>query len=113
MQRVDTTGVSPLRSIRDETNEAIAESEATVERLSGAFALEDGVGRLFRRVRRRTVEDDKEMGKGKEERERENADGNGNGNWDPLALAGRTAGRFFVVDRKVVPRKQPASDEET
>lgn len=51
MQRVDTTGVEPLRSIRDESPAAVKETTFGLEQLNDAFAKERVSGRR-RRVRR-------------------------------------------------------------
>jgi Asp-tRNA(Asn)/Glu-tRNA(Gln) amidotransferase C subunit len=53
IQRVDTAGVEPLRSVRDETAEHAAETELTVESLRAAFDAEEMVGWSRRIVRRR------------------------------------------------------------
>lgn len=51
MQRVDTTGVEPLRSIRDESPTAVKETTLGLEQLKDAFAKERVSGRR-RRVQR-------------------------------------------------------------
>lgn len=51
MQRVDTTGVEPLRSIRDESPAAVKETTIGLERLKDALAKEHVSGRR-RRVQR-------------------------------------------------------------
>lgn len=83
IQSVDTTGVRPLQSIRDETAEAETENEITLESLRDAFAKEETVPGKSRRIRRRTdVPIDTE----------------GVEDWDALAQAPKKIGRFFVVD---------------
>lgn len=51
MQRVDTTGVEPLRSIRDESPAAVKETTIGLDQLKDAFAKERVSGRR-RRVQR-------------------------------------------------------------
>jgi len=53
IQRVNTDGVEPLRSIRDETPEGMEEIEVTMKRLKEAFAKEEIKGRNRRPRRRR------------------------------------------------------------
>ncbi|KAH6891104.1 hypothetical protein B0T10DRAFT_302462 [Thelonectria olida] len=79
VQRVDTTGVEPLRAIRDETPEAREENAVGLADLEGTLAREVLVGHYQRPKRVR----------GKVESEAEN--------WDALSTASRTAGRYFVV----------------
>ena len=83
MQKVDTTGVEPLRAIRDETLAAEQEQEITLDTLKEVLAQEEVVGRFYKRIRR-TAETTKP--------ERQPKD------WDPLSHAQRTSGKFFVVD---------------
>jgi hypothetical protein len=92
IQAVDTTGMEPLVTLRDETAEGIQEMTIGLEnpRIKEALDVERKVGRMgrVRRVRGKggegnVVEDRRSL----EERE-----------WDPLSGAqGRTAGRCFVV----------------
>ena len=82
VQRVDTSGVEPLRAIRDETEQGLRESAVTLDKLRD---LLDGETRVGHYQRPRRV-------KSKVESEAEN--------WDPLATASRRAGRFFVVQSK-------------
>ncbi|KAK7430542.1 hypothetical protein QQZ08_002834 [Neonectria magnoliae] len=79
VQRVDTTGVEPLRAIRDETPEARRENAVGLADLEDLLAREARVGH-YQRPRR--VRD-------KVESEAEK--------WDALGMASRTAGRYFVV----------------
>lgn len=83
MQKVDTTGVEPLRAIRDETLAAEQEQEITLDTLKDALAQEEVVGKFYKRIRR-IAETTKP--------ERQPKD------WDPLSHAQRTSGKFFVVD---------------
>lgn len=79
MQRVDTTGVEPLRALRDETEAAQKQNEVGLEDLKEALEREVLVGH-YQRPRRvkQAVEDEAE-------------------NWDALSTARKTAGRYFVV----------------
>lgn len=83
IQKVDTDGVPPLKSLRDETR--VGENEATVdlERLRDAFASETVEGSYYKRIRRRQNGD---------------AEASGAIKWDPLALPKEKVGRYFVVD---------------
>lgn len=79
VQRVDTTGVEPLRAIRDETEVAARENSVGLEDLRDVLDREVLVGHYQRPRRvREVVEDEAE-------------------NWDALSTARRTAGRYFVV----------------
>ncbi|CEL00644.1 Putative DUF726 domain protein [Aspergillus calidoustus] len=84
IQKVDTTGVEPLQSIRDESPEAVRENTIGLEKLREAMAKERVVGRN-KKIQR--VEGERN----------ERPDGDA---WDGNALgyAGKTKGRFFVVD---------------
>jgi hypothetical protein len=88
IQAVDTTGVEPLVTIRDETPEGIQELTVGLEnpRIKEALGREEKVGRMGRVRRRRDgeIEDRRSL----EEKE-----------WDPLkGTEGRTVGRHFVVE---------------
>lgn len=85
VQKVDTTGVEPLRSIRDETQAAEKEEEIGLEEMRDALGKEVAVGRYHRRIRRRTPSL-------VEEKSREAED------WDALGQAPKRVGRFFVVE---------------
>ncbi|SPO05775.1 related to a-agglutinin core protein AGA1 [Cephalotrichum gorgonifer] len=80
IQEVDTSGIEPLRAIRDETSAARDEATLGMKQLGGALEEEVTVGHYQRprRVRKevdaRDVED-----------------------WDPLKNASKTTGRYFVV----------------
>lgn len=84
IQSVDTTGVEPLRSIRDETKEAEMENEITLATLQVEFDEEEVVGMRGRIRRRKDLPDP--------EREEEVKD------WNPLEQASKKLGGFFVVD---------------
>jgi Asp-tRNA(Asn)/Glu-tRNA(Gln) amidotransferase C subunit len=82
IQEVDTTGIEPLRAIRDETAAAEAEQTITLETLADALKNEKVIGTHYQRIQRDTtpvgakdVED-----------------------WDVLGSAQRKAGKYFVVE---------------
>jgi Asp-tRNA(Asn)/Glu-tRNA(Gln) amidotransferase C subunit len=83
IQKVDTTGVEPLRALRDETLAAESNDEITLDSLKDALAQEDIVGRQYKRIRRRqkssSPPDDSER-------------------WQPLNHAQRRVGKYFTVD---------------
>ncbi|KAF1949195.1 hypothetical protein CC80DRAFT_520689 [Byssothecium circinans] len=82
IQKVDTTGVRPLRAIRDETAAAEEEQTITLETLKEAFGKEKVIGKHYKRIQRdKTPVDAK------------NAE-----DWDVLGSAERKAGRYFVVE---------------
>ena len=82
VQSVDTSGVEPLRSIRDETRDAEKEIAITMDDLKEAFAKEERVGRTGRLRRRKDAPVDTE----------------GAEDWDVLGHASRRVGRYFVVE---------------
>lgn len=82
IQKVDTTGVEPLRSLRDETAAGEKEAELGMEAMEDALAKEEVRGKHHKRIRRR-----REQVVKKEEDE-----------WDVLGTASRKVGRFFVVE---------------
>ncbi|KAK2806595.1 hypothetical protein FQN51_006561 [Onygenales sp. PD_10] len=83
VQSIDTTNVSPLRSIRDETEEAQMENTIHRKDLEAALEQERYVGRA-KRIQRTKAE------------KPAHPDGEA---WDgdALKLASKTMGRFFVV----------------
>ncbi|KAI9791875.1 MAG: hypothetical protein M1816_003420 [Peltula sp. TS41687] len=84
IQSVDTTDVEPLRSIRDETQEAIRENTLTVEKLRHAFDKEEVKGWTRRIERKKSLVSDPETKRAED--------------WDVLGQAKRKVGRFFVVE---------------
>ncbi|KZL79833.1 duf726 domain protein [Colletotrichum incanum] len=84
VQSVDTTGVEPLRSLRDETTEGVAEAAIGLQELQDALSKEIRFGHKKRPKRVRG----------------ERIDARGVENWDPLKTASRTAGKYFVVQSK-------------
>ncbi|KAJ6072767.1 hypothetical protein N7467_010852 [Penicillium canescens] len=84
IQLVDTTGVAPLPSIRDESSAAVEENTIGMERLKGALLKEQVSGRR-RRIQR--IPGEKNV----------RPDGTA---WDGNALgsATKTKGKYFVVE---------------
>lgn len=82
IQEVDTTGVEPLRAIRDETKAAIEEQTITVSTLRDAFEKEKVIGTHYKRIQRDPTP----------------VDARDVENWDVLGSASRKAGKYFVVD---------------
>lgn len=91
IQSIDTTGVKPLVSIRDETAQGVQEQTIGLETLREALEKEDVVGHNKRPRRRRD-----EAGKKKKQIE-------GVEDWDVLKGASEKVGRYFVV--RSGPRK--------
>jgi len=85
IQKVDTDGISPLQSIRDETEAGAKETEITLESMKEALAREEIVGEHHRRIRRRK---DISLDAGNAE------------NWDVLGQASKRVGKYFVVESK-------------
>ena len=83
IQEVDTSGVVPLGSLRDETAEAQKENEIGLDDLEEAFGREETKGRHYKRIRRK--QDLPVDTKGAED-------------WDVLGHAERKVGKFFVVE---------------
>ncbi|KAK5736937.1 hypothetical protein LTR17_007081 [Elasticomyces elasticus] len=82
IQRVDTSGVEPLRSLRDETAQGENEAELGMEALKGALDMEETRGTHYKRIKRKrgvklSVEGEQ---------------------WDPLGTATKKTGRFLVVE---------------
>ena len=111
---VDTSGVEPLRAIRDETAAGRREQTVGLEALRDALAREDVVGHARRPRRRR---------KGRERQQGEEAGEVGAGtaaqedprvpgveDWDVLAGASETAGPYFVVRSGGAGAKQNGAD---
>ena len=80
IQQIDTDGVEPLVSIRDETKEAEHEQEITLETLREDLKKERVSG-----IRGRISRDSEAT---KEEAE----------NWDALACAPKTLGRYIALE---------------
>lgn len=82
IQQVDTTGVEPLRSLRDETAQGEKEAELGMDALKEALDREEIRGKHHKRIRRR-------QDLLPEKREEK---------WDVMGSAARKAGRYFVVE---------------
>lgn len=82
IQRVDTTGVRPLRAIRDETRGAQEEQTIGLDTLKEALANEKLIGKWHRRIQREITP----------------VDAKGVEDWDVLGSAEKTAGKYFVVE---------------
>ncbi|KAK1639752.1 hypothetical protein BDP81DRAFT_391816 [Colletotrichum phormii] len=81
VQSVDTTGVEPLRSLRDETTEGVTEATIGLQELQNALGKEIPFGHKKRPKRLRG----------------EKVDTQGIEDWNTLETASRTAGKYFVV----------------
>ncbi|OTA57264.1 hypothetical protein K449DRAFT_140716 [Hypoxylon sp. EC38] len=92
IREVDTTGVEPLRAIRDETAQGLREQTIGLEQLKEALANEDIVGHARRPRRRRGGIGGVSGQKEGEVRGDPEVEG-----WDVLGNASETAGRYFVV----------------
>ncbi|MCJ1230498.1 hypothetical protein MMC12_007172 [Toensbergia leucococca] len=82
IQQVDTEGVKPLQSIRDESEEAEKENEIGLETLREEFEKEVVVGRRGRIRKKKDLP----------------VDTTGVEDWDALAQAPKRLGRYFVVN---------------
>lgn len=82
IQKVDTSGVEPLRSLRDETRQGEEEAELGMDAMQDVLAQEEVRGKHHRRIRRKRDQTIKNQ-----------AD-----NWDALGTATRKVGRYFVVE---------------
>jgi Asp-tRNA(Asn)/Glu-tRNA(Gln) amidotransferase C subunit len=82
IQEVDTTGVTPLRAIRDETAAAEKEQTITLASMREALGKEKVIGRYHQRI----------------ERDSTPVDARDAEDWDVLGSAERKSGRYFVVE---------------
>lgn len=82
IQKVDTTGVEPLRSLRDETAQGEKEAELGLHALKEALAEEVIRGKHHKRIRRKQ-RPRVEMAEEK---------------WDVLGNASKRVGKYFVVE---------------
>ncbi|USP81049.1 hypothetical protein yc1106_08323 [Curvularia clavata] len=82
IQEVDTTGVKPLRAIRDETAAAEEEQTITLETLKEALSKEKVIGHHHIRIQRDTAP----------------VDAKDVEDWDVLGSAERKSGKYFVVE---------------
>jgi len=83
IQKVDTTGVEPLQSLRDETQAGRQATTIGMEELKDAFAQEELKGQYYKRIRRRQ--------QGPETKQKDDQ-------WDVLSHAEKKVGRYFVVE---------------
>lgn len=79
IQQMDTTGVEPLRSLRDETKQGEKEAELGLDALKVALESEEIRGRWHKRIRRQRKPADSQR-------------------WDVLGCASKKVGRYFVVE---------------
>ncbi|PIB02327.1 hypothetical protein CB0940_00277 [Cercospora beticola] len=79
IQQMDTTGVEPLRSLRDETQQGEKEAELGLDALKVALENEEIRGRWHKRIRRQRKPADSQR-------------------WDVLGCASKKVGRYFVVE---------------
>ena len=82
VQNVDTTEVTPLRSVRDETLASQQEKEISLDSLQRALQQEENIGKRFKRIRQKNHVVDTEDAE----------------EWNPLAHTDVKVGRYFVVD---------------
>ncbi|PYH94610.1 DUF726-domain-containing protein [Aspergillus ellipticus CBS 707.79] len=96
IQSIDTTGVEPLQSIRDESSEAVKENTIGLEQLREALSKERVVGRNKRIQRLEGPKNDRPDGDA----------------WDGNALvyAPKTKGRLFVFGSAPSPAPKSPSD---
>jgi hypothetical protein len=80
---VDTTNITPLQSLRDETTAGNKEQEIGLKDLEDALGKEEIKGKYYQRIRRRQEDAD---------------EGESAQNWDVLGQARKKVGRFFVVE---------------
>ncbi|KAK5011439.1 hypothetical protein LTR28_002906 [Elasticomyces elasticus] len=83
IQAVDTTGVAPLRSLRDETAEGEQKNENSLAELKEALGGEDAVGKHHKRIRRRRDQDGQKTAAE---------------TWHVLGSAEKLVGKYFVVE---------------
>ncbi|KAH6618505.1 hypothetical protein C7974DRAFT_31288 [Boeremia exigua] len=82
IQRVDTTGIEPLRAIRDETKAAEQEQTIGLDTLKDALAKEKTIGKWHRRIQRDTTPVNAKEAE----------------DWDVMGSAERKVGKYFVVE---------------
>ncbi|KAH3945391.1 hypothetical protein HBH70_054410 [Parastagonospora nodorum] len=82
IQEVDTTGVEPLRAMRDETIAAEEEHKITVATLQEALDKEKVIGTHYKRI----------------QRDASPVDAKDAEDWDVLGSAERKAGKYFVAE---------------
>lgn len=82
IQEVDTTGVEPLRAIRDESGAAEEEQTISLTTLKDALEKEKVIGTHYKRIQRETSAVNAEQDE----------------SWDVLGSAERKAGKYFIVE---------------
>jgi len=82
IQKVDTTGVLPLKSLRDETDAGQKAATIGLQEMREALDKEDLKGDYYKRIRRPREEQPKQ---------------NEAETWDVLGQAQKKVGRYFVV----------------
>lgn len=87
IQRVDTSGVTPLRAIRDETQAAEKEQTIGLDTLKEALAKEKTLGKWHRRIQRDTTP----------------VDAKDVEDWDVLGSAEKKVSKYFVVESERPP----------
>jgi Asp-tRNA(Asn)/Glu-tRNA(Gln) amidotransferase C subunit len=91
IQKVDTSGVAPLRALRDERLQNEKASEITLESLKEALDQEEVIGEHYKRLRRKQAQVSPAS----------NPEG-----WNPLDHAQLKVGKFFVVDSGTASMKK-------
>ncbi|PHH65144.1 hypothetical protein CDD81_3275 [Ophiocordyceps australis] len=86
VQRVDTAGIEPLAAIRDETAQGLGEATIGLDHVQPALDAEIPRGHYGRP--RRPRHDSNTAPKAQVDEEK----------WDPLALASKRVGKYFVVE---------------
>lgn len=82
IQQVNTSGVTPLRALRDETLAAEKEQTIKLETMQEALGKEKLVGKHYKRIQRDTTP----------------VDAKDVEDWNVLGSAKRKAGKYFVVE---------------
>lgn len=84
IQSIDTTGVEPLRSLRDETKRAEEEGTWGLHKMNDALAAEEHLGKFHKRIRRKRLPNSKSTNEAED--------------WNVLKHAERKVGGYFVVE---------------
>lgn len=82
IQKVDTTGLTPLRALRDETKQAEKEQTISMDTLKEALSKEKVIGLHHKRIQRDTTPTHARHVEA----------------WDVLGSAERKSGKYFVVE---------------
>jgi Asp-tRNA(Asn)/Glu-tRNA(Gln) amidotransferase C subunit len=87
VQAADTTGVEPLRALRDESEEdECLEEKRVMKECEAAFEKEEILGQWHKRIRRRRDELPSKIDEAIE-------------NWQPVNASARKSGKYFLVER--------------